>query len=799
MYDASARSCGGPGARCGGSGDPSCCSGLSCYYNMCLAKASPPATSCGSVADCGGSCTEIVGCEGGMCCGKHSYPCGDPATDKTCCEGFHCFASGQGYNYCVEDDPCLNETECERKGYMLCAEIACNIGQKSCLAKPPKKDYTVPKGNICTFTGTIRNDGCAWINPATLKITGNNCSKTAIKYSDCAAKSFRFTCEAGDVHLSADDSSQLTLKYSCHNISLGCGNGVVDAGESCEPPSSNNNVGCQQSTSICNGMRKSVRDAYGYCSSTCGCIDDDYLYSCVKGECGASCSSNADCNDNNTLTRDTCTSTCVCTHDTLPGCGNGIVESGEECESNSQCDSDERCISCRCEATPYCGDGTQDSGEGCDYGVRINGVPCVPPTDGTCRYCNYNCSLTTLSGGGCGNSITEYGEECDDGSSNGGQCTPRCGDTCIYCTTQCKVGFVSGASCEGETTPYYYNNGYVLPVPYYGGHGEYYNKPRASVCGDGILGLGEKCDNGDSNGNMCKPACGSECSYCSNDCREVVLKASPCVRRARPWEPYQTSFCSNLTLAPDYARLDQSCGGNSLDVRKEVNASDNIYAQQASCAMDGNYIYLQWHDVKKISGLKQIAVLLEHREEASYIKIEHYNGTGWDSICDVPASSWDVINSCALSTVYDFSNISVRVRIIRSGAQAAYENLDGAALMLAYCRDSASACGNGMREGDEECDDGNTFSGDGCSMLCTLEVQYCGEWSACVDGKQSQVCAYGDAVINNVRGCSGLSSGFFLWLLMIIIMILLLLLFLFFPLIFLFFKKRKKKKSEHKR
>lgn len=31
-------------------------------------------------------------------------------------------------------------------------------------------------------------------------------------------------------------------------------------------------------------------------------------------------------------------------------------------------------------------------------------------------------------------------------------------------------------------------------------------------------------------------------------------------------------------------------------------------------------------------------------------------------------------------------------------------------------------CGNGNREADEECDDGNTLSGDGCSAQCTKEV-----------------------------------------------------------------------------
>src|SRR6059036_2603751 len=44
------------------------------------------------------------------------------------------------------------------------------------------------------------------------------------------------------------------------------------------------------------------------------------------------------------------------------------------------------------------------------------------------------------------------------------------------------------------------------------------------------------------------------------------------------------------------------------------------------------------------------------------------------------------------------------------------------ALMLVSAgRATAATCGNGVVEGTEECDDGNTTSGDGCSATCQLE------------------------------------------------------------------------------
>jgi cysteine-rich repeat protein len=38
--------------------------------------------------------------------------------------------------------------------------------------------------------------------------------------------------------------------------------------------------------------------------------------------------------------------------------------------------------------------------------------------------------------------------------------------------------------------------------------------------------------------------------------------------------------------------------------------------------------------------------------------------------------------------------------------------------------DSAPVCGDGVVSGNEECDDGNTTSGDGCSATCTVEAGY---------------------------------------------------------------------------
>ncbi|HEX3761332.1 MAG TPA: DUF4215 domain-containing protein [Kofleriaceae bacterium] len=74
-----------------------------------------------------------------------------------------------------------------------------------------------------------------------------------------------------------------------------------------------------------------------------------------------------------------------------------------------------------------------------------------------------------------------------------------------------------------------------------------------------------------------------------------------------------------------------------------------------------------------------------------------------------------------------------------------------------------TACGNGMREGTESCDDGNTVSGDGCSSDCQAEPGYkcivdnapCLKVVYCGDGivEPPEVCDDGNSVPGD--GCSG--------------------------------------------
>ncbi|MBK9755594.1 MAG: DUF4215 domain-containing protein [Nannocystis sp.] len=188
-----------------------------------------------------------------------------------------------------------------------------------------------------------------------------------------------------------------------------------------------------------------------------------------------------------------------------PGCGDGVVDMGEECDDGDVADDD----ACRSNCTlAACGDGAVNVGvEACDDGNQVDADGCrnncqvAKCGDGVvqvgvegCDDGNQNdadaCS-NTCQAGSCGDGKAQPGEQCDDGNANNfdaclNACTTaKCGDGVVYGgVEQCDT---SGASlqCNANCT--------------------------VSKCGDGVANAaaGEDCDTG------------AQSASCDGDCTSV--------------------------------------------------------------------------------------------------------------------------------------------------------------------------------------------------------------------------------------------------------------------------------------
>ncbi|MEA3514930.1 MAG: hypothetical protein U9R34_05615 [Nanoarchaeota archaeon] len=296
--------------------------------------------------------------------------------------------------------------------------------------------------------------------------------------------------------------------------------------------------------------------------------------------------------------------------DSHPGCGNGIIDSGEQCDKNgpvygaiSDCKAIPdfsggtiRCLdNCMidtsgCFPIDSCGNGILDPGEECD-GNDLGSVPddCHDYdnifTGGKiiCTSCHLDTSGCEGVSGICGDSILNSGETCDgntfgavqsctdlkgfiDGELscdscqlNTGACIapPQCGNSIIDQGETCDGDYFAGLpsdSCPGYS-PLYFESGKLecdecsLDTS---------SCVNLNTCGNGLVDGNEECD-GDLFKNLTSNTCiGYGSSYFGGgylECSECTINTESCIR---------TEDCTNIRDACCNRDADEVCDSDCL-------------------------------------------------------------------------------------------------------------------------------------------------------------------------------------------------------------------------------------------
>jgi cysteine-rich repeat protein len=385
------------------------------------------------------------------------------------------------------------------------------------------------------------------------------------------------------------------------------------------------------------------------------------------------------CDDGNTSNADCCSNTCVLLSSLGSGCDDGLTCTEDyacadstcyhqpvDCGDATDCTREFCTQAGGCQyygtygACVVCGNGRLDAGEDCDDGNLLDGDCC----SSTCHYDAFGATcddgnaasvLDHCNGYGvcqaCNNGVYEPGETCEDGNTVDGDC----------CSSTCQLD-PEGAACDDGLAC-----STAAACDAYG----VCHPSAGDCCGDGVVQpeLGESCDDGNvSDDDCCLATCqpknyGAECDFpYATACNPVGICGGNGSCYMGP------SICDCCTAHAGPTCTDQACW--------QCVAFDE---QQYSCS------YGNW--TSTCVGIAQTACAPE---------------------CGC------VAQTCGNGT-------------INPGEQCDDGNQISGDCCSSTCQTEAGCCGNGTVNQGEQCDDGNLVSGDCCSSSCHTEPICCGD------------------------------------------------------------------------
>ncbi|MBN1610938.1 MAG: DUF4215 domain-containing protein [Polyangiaceae bacterium] len=672
------------------------------------------------------------------------------------------------------------------------------------------QDGTRQRGEECDDGNDVEDDGCS---PACTQEEGWHCST-----SGCAPicgdglLAGDEECDDGDVD-SGDGCSAACIEepfFACTRdepsvctSTIECGNGVLDPGEKCEPPSVD---GC---SADCRSFVPEAPDP-----PVCGNSRIEAGETCDPPAAGEGCDASCQVEPGFTCFRP---GVCFLT----PECGDGVRGYGEACDDNNEIDAD-GCTNCAVDdewvcnsASPsvcehrYCGDGQRSPGEACDDGSQCStsgadcdedsdcggGETCEPrASDGCSASCTVEAGWRCSSSGCqpvCGDGIVIAGKEaCDDGDTerNDG-CSPACIEEPFWeCSNA--PGQPSECSSTIECGNEVVEPGEICDPPNVNGCSadctsfEPDSGVDPAVCGNDIIEQGEECEPDTIDG--CDASCQVEPGYvcptpgvctllpvCGNGKREAgeacddgsVAGGDGCAACAVEggWTCFgiEPTVCEQPVCGNGVREFGEAC-----DDGKQCSGSGAMCDDASDCGGG------QTCDVRAGDGCSTTCTVED------YWVCPEQGEPCWEVCGDgavVGDETCDDGRQCSVSgdPCVDASTCSV-------GESCAPQPGDGCS---AACRIEPgwdcdlvddecvgptcemecveAVCGNGGDpESGEGCDDGNLIAGDGCGPTCQIEPTVTHSMppvvnTVCGDGMKTGSEGCDDGNTQSGDGCSG--------------------------------------------
>ena len=445
------------------------------------------------------------------------------------------------------------------------------------------------------------------------------------------------------------------------------------------------------------------------------------------------------CDDNNTVAGDGCDSICqteagfTCLEcagltECLPTCGDGILKSNhlrtEECDGvegcSWECSIEEGWSGTDNVLYPICGDGLLRGGEECDDFNTVSGDGCSD----TCEIeDNWNCGAAGCQAI-CGDGVRTGLEQCDDGNLVAGDgCDPACHIEEFFF---CPFGDLNNGTrlpdvCEeicGDGERVQSNSSRVRP-----------GFDRINACDDGNLDdydgcsadceieadLGWECADdmsalgtSSSPRSVCGPRCGDGMRTDAEECDDGnLLNKDGCSSTCK----IETGFVCALGTAGAQAQM----------LMESSSCINTLESNGTCCFSDGG----------NLSFGALCSPTTQPGDAGAYCLSK--SDLCWSSVCEPTVGKSQEI--CYLIFTGRASPVSVLM------------NMDNVSYLERGVADvCSSSCGDGHRALQEECDDANLVSGDGCSSDCKIE----GGWYCLHQpGPQGDFCSSicGDAVL----------------------------------------------------